>query len=85
MACRYGLSEPELIIVIILLLRNPAPAIIVVIVTVAAPAQQQGQTQTYCSRYPHGIAPFNQQFPIVGLERTVGGGSVAASGHSSPR
>ena len=60
MACRYGLSEPGLIIVvIILLLRNPALAVIVVIVAVAAPTQQQGQPQAYRSRYPHGIAPCN--------------------------
>ena len=59
MACRYGLSEPGLIIVVIILLRNSALAVIVVIVTVAAAAQQQGQTQTYGSRYPHGIVPCN--------------------------
>jgi hypothetical protein len=58
-ACRYGLSEPGLIIVVIILLRNSALAVIVVIVTVAAAAQQQGQTQTHRSKYPHCIAPCN--------------------------
>ena len=60
MACRYGLSEPGLIIiVIIILLGNPTPAVIVVVIAVAAAAQQQGQTQAYRSWYPHGIAPCN--------------------------
>jgi hypothetical protein len=61
MACHYGLLDPGLIIVvIILLLGNPALPVIVVIVAVAAAAQQQGQTQTYRSRYPHDVVPFNR-------------------------
>ncbi len=75
MACRYGLLERRLIIVvvIILLLGNPALPVIVVIIAVAAAAQQQGQTQTYGSRYPHGIVPCNNS-PCSGQRVTVGGG-----------
>ena len=62
MACHYGLLERVLIVVviIILLLGSSALPVIVIIVAVAAAAQQQGQTQTYRSRYPHDVVPFNR-------------------------
>jgi hypothetical protein len=62
--CRPGLV---IIIVAIILLGDPAPAVIVIVIAVTAAAQQKGQTQTYRSRYPHGIAPC-KQFPVVGSE-----------------